>query len=29
MSPAETAPRKTLARPFDSLIVATRCICRL
>ena len=29
MSPAETAPRNTLARPFDSLIVATRCICRL
>ena len=29
MSPAETAPRKTLARPFDSLIVATRCTCRL
>jgi hypothetical protein len=26
MSLAETAPRMTLAGPFDSLIVATRCI---
>jgi hypothetical protein len=28
MSPAETAPRKTLARPFGSLIIAMHCNCR-